>query len=103
MVVMRMSNESATYLPACTVGGSPHQPTKIKFVDWWNTPVLKDQQGRKFCRRELIQNVANTDGGAHVDPQLEEAYMDLSRNNSLGWNFNKGDIVEKFKGLLTPE
>ena len=98
MVIMQMSGESATYLPACTAGGSPHKPIKVKFVDWWNTPVLKDQKDRKFCRRELVDNVANTDGGAHVDPDLEEAYMDLSRNNSLGWVFKKGDIEEKFKG-----
>lgn len=98
MVVMRMSNEEASYLPACAVGGAPRQPVKVNFVDWWNTPVLKDQQGRKFCRRELVQHVANTDGGAHVDPELEEAYMDLSRNNSLGWVFSKGDVKEVFKG-----
>lgn len=98
MVVMQMSNEEASYLPACTVGGTPRQPVKVSFVDWWNTPVLKDQQGRKFCRRELVEHVANTDGGAHVDPELEEAYMDLSRNNSLGWVFTKGVVEEAFQG-----
>lgn len=98
MVSMRLSNIEAIYLPICTSGGSPYQPKKIKFVDWWNNPILKDQQGRKFCRRELIQHVADTDGGAHADPELEEAYMDLSRNNSLGWIFTKGNIEEKFKG-----
>lgn len=98
MVVMQISNNGSNYLPACVTDGSPVLPKKVKFVDWWNNPVLKDQQGRKFCRRELVEHVANTDGGAHVDPDLEEAYMDLSRNNSLGWVFTKGDISEKFKG-----
>jgi len=98
LVVVRMSQEGAKYLASVQAGGSPYQPKLIKFVDWWNEPVIKDQQGRKFSRRKLIQNVANTDGGAHVDPNLEEAYMDLSRNNSLGWTFSKGDLHEKFKG-----
>ena len=59
---------------------------------------LKDNKGRTYSRRELVENVANTDGGAHVDPDLEEAYMDLSRNNSLGWLFSDGNIDEAFGG-----
>lgn len=98
MVCIRMGGNEARYLASCQIGGSPFPPRQVKFVEWWNEPVLKDQQGRKFCRRELVQNVADTDGGAHVDPDLEEAYMDLSRNNSLGWMFTIGDIEEKFKG-----
>ena len=98
LVIMRMNNEGAKYLAACQAGGSPFKPKLIKFTDRWSEPVIKDQKGRKFCRRELIQHVADTDGGAHVDPDLEEAYMDLSRNNSLGWVFSKGNIKEKFKG-----
>lgn len=99
LVITLISCEEAKYFAACQLGASPFEPKKIKFVDWWNEPVfLKDQIGRKFCRRELVQNVSDTDGGAHVDPDLEEAYMDLSRNNSLGWVFSTGDIQEKFKG-----
>jgi hypothetical protein len=60
--------------------------------------VLKDNQGRLFNRRELILNVANTDGGAHVDPELEEAYMDLSRNNSLAWVFADRNVEKAFEG-----
>jgi len=51
-----------------------------------------------FCRRDLILNVADTDGGAHVDPDLDEAYTDLSRKNSLGWMFFVGNIEETFIG-----
>lgn len=31
--------------------------------------------------------VANKEGGAHVDPELGEAYVELTRLNSLGWGF----------------
>jgi hypothetical protein len=51
-----------------------------------------------FSRQELINNIANTDGGAHVDPKLDEAYMELSRANSLGWVFGNGNLEEAFKG-----
>jgi len=70
----------------------------IPFVQWWNDPVLKDQQGRTFNRRELILNVADTDGGAHVDPELDEKYMELSRKNSLGWIFTRANIQKAFRG-----
>jgi hypothetical protein len=60
--------------------------------------VIKDQAGLKFCRRELILHVADTDGGAHIDPELDEQYLALSRANSLGWVFRKEDIVRSLEG-----
>lgn len=77
--------------------GPPEQPTRVKLTTWWNEPVLKDNEGRLFNRRQLILNVADTDGGAHVDPELDEAYMELSRNNSLGW------VVGDESGVEAPE
>ena len=63
-------------------------PHWMPFVDWWNDPVLRDRSDRKFSRMELVRNVADTDGGAHADADLEESYDELSRRNSLGWNFH---------------
>jgi len=98
LVAMRLSNTGANYLPLIATGGSPFPMRPIPFVDWWNEPVLKDDRGRTFCRRELVLNVADTDGGAHVDPELEEAYMALSRENSLGWVFNNGKVESALTG-----
>lgn len=90
LVLMHLRPTGARYLPLVAAGGSPFPMQPIPFVDWWNNPVLKDNRGRTFCRRELVLNVADTDGGAHVDPELEEAYMAISRENSLGWVFSTG-------------
>lgn len=87
--------EGARYLPHVLNGGGTVSSRKIQFADWWNNPVIKDNRGRKFSRRELVLNVSNTDGGAHVDPELDEAYMELSRKNSLAWLFNLGDGVQR--------
>jgi hypothetical protein len=65
----------------------------LPFSKWWNNDVIKDKKGRFFNRRELILHVTDTDGGAHVDPELDEQYMDLSRNNSLN-TFVSVDGVE---------
>lgn len=90
LVLMHVGPTGARYLPLVAAGGPPFPLQPIPFVDWWNNPVLKDNCGRTFCRRELVLNVADTDGGAHVDPELEEAYMAISRENSLGWVFSTG-------------
>lgn len=57
----------------------------VPFDDWWNRSIIRDQAGADFTRRELALALANQDGGAHVDPELDEAYEALSRSNSLGW------------------
>jgi hypothetical protein len=85
LVAMQLSNSGGRYIPLVATGEPPFPPRRIGFTDWWNEPVLKDKLGRTFCRRELVLHVANTDGGAHVDPELDQAYMDLSRAN---WDGN---------------
>jgi hypothetical protein len=57
----------------------------LRFPDWWNEPVFVDDKRERLSRRQLVLAVANQDGGAHVDPSLNETYARLSRHNSLGW------------------
>ena len=59
---------------------------KVGFGRWWNrTTMYKDKEGNRFTRRDLVLTVADKEGGAHIDPKLDEAYAKLSRFNSLGW------------------
>lgn len=99
LVAIRMRvgvGERVRYIPA---GRKPWRSSlRIRFQDWWNEPILKDSEGHLFSRRDLVGNVANTDGGAHVDPELDEAYMQLSRKNSLGWLYTEDDILKKLEG-----
>lgn len=57
----------------------------LKFAEWWIEPVTRDNRREVFTRRDLVLAVANQDGGAHVDPDIKEAYYRLSRSNSLAW------------------
>jgi hypothetical protein len=57
----------------------------VDFDTWWNRVVIDDMQGNAFTRSDLVLALAHKDGGAHVDPDLDEAYAALSRSNSLGW------------------
>jgi hypothetical protein len=84
--------------------GTPDgKPRKIEFNKWWSYPVIvavATVEKRFFSRQNLILNVSNTDGGAHVDPELEDIYAELSRKNSIGFTVIKGD---KEYPLLYPE
>lgn len=63
LVVLQLGTTAGRYLPLIAAGVPPFSAQPISFVDWWNNPVPKDNCGRTFCRRELVQNVEGTDGG----------------------------------------
>lgn len=63
---------------------APDATGYVVFDEYWNRPVL--YAGNKhFTRKDLVLGVADQDGGAHVDPKLNEEYANLSRNDSFGW------------------
>ena len=51
-----------------------------------------DGLGKRFSRMDLVMNVADKDGGAHVDPDLVDTYMDLTRGNSIGYEYGGQNI-----------
>lgn len=84
----------SNYIPLCLTQ-FPSPMRWIPFPEWWNNCVVKDNKGHSFSRRELILNIADTDGGAHDDPELDENYMKLSRENSLGWHHVEGNSIDE--------
>jgi hypothetical protein len=57
---------------------------RLEFDDWWNQYIYNGQDGKQLTRGELILHIAETDGGAHVDPTVKGAYADLSRHTGVG-------------------
>jgi hypothetical protein len=74
---------------------------QLPFEDWWNAPVIVDQKGHQFSRRDIILTAANQDGGSHVDPRLDDAYAALAKQNSLSWFSIKSD--GKAEPIPSPE
>jgi hypothetical protein len=71
----------------------------VDFKDYWDKIIFIDQNNVKFTRKEIILAVANQDGGAHVDPNIDEKYKKIARENSLGWiTSNDGKIWNDCKG-----
>jgi len=70
LIVTRVGTDGAEHMAAVEAGGRPFPGRKLSFPDWWGQTVIVDDKRRNFNRRELILYVADTDGGAHVDPEL---------------------------------
>ncbi|MEK7524718.1 MAG: hypothetical protein AAB588_06875 [Patescibacteria group bacterium] len=70
--------------------------TMKPFEEWWHRVVIIDNERNSFTRESIVLNVADKDGGAHIDPSLNDAYMKLTRKNSMGWKYRKchGKIEE---------
>jgi hypothetical protein len=73
---------SRAYAPLFDHG--PAGVSKSPFAQWWEGAVISDGEGHKFTRKDLVLAVANTDGGAHVDPKLDSAYYSLTRKGTFG-------------------
>ena len=89
LVVNLMEKNGATYRAFLDDGY--HPPYETPFDEWWNQVIFVDSAKRKLSRRDLVLTVANQDGGAHVDASLDKTYAELSRNNALGWVYQKDD------------
>jgi hypothetical protein len=70
-----------------------HPP--LRFKRWWTVRAIEGSHGRIYRRRDLVLTMANQDGGAHVDPDLDADYA-LLRRDSLGVTHgtNLGDLAE---------
>lgn len=87
LVMICTNNTGAHYVPHLDNPPPAIVPKKIEFEDWWNATIIVDNQQNTLSRKTLVLAVANKDGGAHVDPNLDEVYARLSRDNSMGMNF----------------
>lgn len=66
----------------------------LNFDPWWNGIVFVDQSRNEFSRKDIVLTLANKEGGAHVDEKLDQKYVDLRKNNSLGWYDVSTDGIE---------
>jgi hypothetical protein len=77
----------------------PGHAKYVSLSEYWNRVILVDGQGNSFTRSDIVLAVSNKDGGAHVDPSLDEKYIKLSRKNSMGFRSGMGNDLKKFEGV----
>lgn len=56
----------------------------VTFDEWWERPVILDSNDAEFSRKELVLQLVNKDGGAHID-RLNEKTHALVHSNSAGF------------------
>ncbi len=82
LVAMTMSPEGINYIPKLS---SPFPESSSNpntdFNSWWTERLMDGDQGHLLSRKFCVLNVADKDGDAHVDPQLPEDYLQLSKND----------------------
>lgn len=63
----------------------PHLLRWIPFTNWWSEYLFDDRQARSLKRSELVLTLANKEGGAHVDPELNEQHESLKHHGGFGY------------------
>jgi hypothetical protein len=88
LVVLELGPTGGKYVAPLDEGAPPrYKNGKVPFDVWWNKIVLVDKNKNKFTRKDIVLSVADKDGGAHVDPQLDKPYAELTRYYSIGWKY----------------
>jgi hypothetical protein len=80
---------------------------KLSFDEWWNEKIFDNRKGLKFSRKNLILEIANTDGGAHSDDDITENYSELIYDKPFDWVVGNGKFgagpTKSFENDIVPE
>ncbi len=82
LAIARIGSDGIALMPALDNAGVT--PRLIGFDDWWSELVYRDPNASiTLDRRSIVLAVANKDGGAHVDPEVDDIYAHLV-NQGIG-------------------
>jgi hypothetical protein len=73
----------------------------IDFDSWWDKKILINENGDSLTRKQLVLFIANQEGGAHIDPQIDEVYDKFRHSYSGGVRVfgSKSGIERKFDNI----
>lgn len=81
LAIYRLDDAGVSYQPLCHAIGMQHWYRRLKFKKWYGEYIFKTARGRTLTRENLIHTVRSKDGGAHLDPLInDEAYELLARD-----------------------
>lgn len=81
LAIAQIGPDGPALLPA--LDGFGEAPRLLPFEDWWNEPVYRDPTaGICLTRKFIVLAVSNKDGGAHVDPKIDEQYAHFVKSGT---------------------
>ena len=98
LVIIHISPQGPIFVPrSVTPPRSGIEYHFVSFEEWWDRIIIVDDKKNMFSRKNIVLALANQEGGAHVDPELDADYVRLSKFNSLGWKsvVRKGDVIRE--------
>jgi hypothetical protein len=72
-------------VPVPTPGAEPRD---VPFKLWWETDNTSDSEGTLWSRRRMVLDIANKEGGAHIDPAQPLDIQAIEEENSMGWTYH---------------
>jgi len=92
-------SNSSNYIPKCYDASPGENEKNVDFQTYWMNNIIKGPQGISFSRKDIVLELSETDGGAHVDSKLKAKYHNLTRENSLGILYGNGTDWQEFEGF----
>ncbi len=77
--------EGSWYVPNLKNNETERNFPLERFASWWKLMVLQDWVGHSWTRQSLVLEIANKEGGSHVDPNQSEGMRAVELENSMGW------------------
>lgn len=100
---IRMDFDTGTVTPIPPLDDLDEERTRTPqpFDQWWNTafltnesPLRVQRHGFNYSRGDVVRNLANKDGGAHVDPTLPTDYRALTEHDGdVTFDLGRGPVA----------
>lgn len=89
------------YKPTFTSAFHSKNKNWIDFDSWWNKEIFINEDGDSLSRRQLILLLTNQEGGAHIDPEIDEIFDKFRHSYSGGLRIigSKSGIEREFDNI----
>lgn len=88
LLMLRLNGNTAQYVPLFE---NNDRYRLLSFPDWSSEIVFSDQKKNLYRRKQVLKLLANQDGGAHVDPELDDDLAAMKKNDLTGWVITRAD------------
>ena len=93
-------SETLTYVPLCKWSDVAswkmylEKCPSLSFEGWWHKEIFDNGRGVKFSRKDLVTHIANLDGYAHIEENLNSNYEIFKHANILDGFQNSNSKVK---------